>query len=466
MAIPRASLRFLGATRTVTGSRFLVESNGSRVLVDCGLFQGLKELRRRNWADFPVPPESIDAVVLSHAHIDHTGYLPALVRQGFHGPVYCSPDTADLSKILLTDSAHLQEEEARYANKKGYSKHSPALPLYTDEDAQEAIKRLDPMPFDKTFAMAPGIEGHLRWAGHILGSASVALDVESRDGTRGVFFSGDVGRPEHPILNPPAPPPSTDVMLIESTYGDRRHATDDDDLEDLAEAISATAKRGGMVLIPAFAVDRTEVVLDALHRLELAGRIPELPIYVDSPMALNVLGLYRRALRAGHPGIRPDIVERDPFDTSRVTECRSVQDSMSLSSLSYPSIIISASGMATGGRVLHHLRRLLPDPLNTVILSGFQVDGTRGRRLADGERTVKMFGSYVPVRADVHQLESFSVHADLPELCDWLDAAPDAPGVCYLIHGSENASNAMRDAVDERFGWTAVVPRPMERVLL
>jgi metallo-beta-lactamase family protein len=466
MTPSRPSLRFLGGTRTVTGSRFLVESGDARVLVDCGLFQGLKDLRKRNWDTFPVPPESIDAVVLSHAHIDHSGYLPALVRQGFKGPVFCSPDTAALTKILLTDSAHLQEEEARYANKKGYSRHSPALPLYTDEDAQNAIKLLEPQPFDEPFPMASGIEGHLRWAGHILGSASIAIDIDGPESTRRAFFSGDVGRPEHPILKPPAPPPAADVMLIESTYGDRRHATDDDDLAEFAEAISATARRGGMVLIPAFAVDRTEVVLDALHGLERDGRIPELPIYVDSPMALNVLGLYRQALRDDHPGIRPEIVAHDPFDTARVTECRTVQESMALTSLSYPSIIISASGMATGGRVLHHLRRLLPDPLNTVILSGFQVEGTRGRRLADGERTVKMFGTYVPVRADVHQLESFSVHADLPELCDWLDTAPEAPDVCYLIHGSEDASAAMRDAVDDRFGWTAVVPRPMERVII
>ncbi len=466
MTSSRPSLRFLGATRTVTGSRFLVEYGDARVLVDCGLFQGLKDLRKRNWNTFPVPPESIDAVVLSHAHIDHSGYLPALVHQGFRGPVYCSPDTAALTKILLIDSAHLQEEEARYANKKGYSKHSPALPLYTDRDAQDAIKLLAPQPFDRPFPMASGIEGHLRWAGHILGSASIAIDIDGPGGTRRAFFSGDVGRPEHPILKPPAPPPAADVMLIESTYGDHRHATDDDDLAVFAEAISTTAKRGGMVLIPAFAVDRTEVVLDALHRLEREGRIPELPIYVDSPMALNVLGLYRQALRDDHPGIRPEIVDHDPFDTARVTECRTVQESMALASLSYPSIIISASGMATGGRVLHHLRRLLPDPRNTVILSGFQVEGTRGRRLADGERTVKMFGTYVPVRADVHQLESFSVHADLPELCDWLGAAPAAPDVCYLIHGSEDASAAMRDAVDDRFGWTAVVPRPMERVII
>ncbi len=460
------SLRFLGATRTVTGSRFLIESDGHRVLVDSGLFQGLKEHRQRNWAAFPVPPSEIDAVVLTHAHIDHSGYLPALVRDGFRGPVITTPDTSDLCRILLTDSAHLQEEEARYANKVGYSKHSPALPLYTKDDAAEALTLFTPQAFDTTVEVVPGISVELRWAGHILWSASVLVTLASPSGDHRVFVSGDVGRPTHPILVPPTPPPAADTFLVESTYGDRFHPDPDADLERLAEIVSDTAERGGMVLIPAFAVDRTEVVLEALHRLEAQERIPRLPIFVDSPMALDVLGLYRRALRSEHFGIRPGVAASDVFDLSRVAECRTVEDSMKLAGLAYPSIIISASGMATGGRVLHHLKRLLPDPKNAVVLSGFQAEGTRGRRLADGEQAVKMFGRYVPVRAQVEQLESFSVHAGVDELEDWLASTPSAPDLTYVVHGSEDASAAMRDMITDRLGWPAVVPWPMERVLL
>ncbi len=460
------ALRFLGATRTVTGSRFLLEADQRRVLIDAGLFQGLKKHRLENWDPFPIPPAEIDAVVLTHAHIDHSGFLPALVRDGFQGRVVCTPDTADLCRILLTDSAHLQEEEARYANKVGYSKHSPALPLYTSADAAAALDLFDPQPLDEPIEVAPGMTVELRWAGHILGSASVLATLQTPRGECRVFFSGDIGRPTHPILSPPRPPPAADVFVIESTYGNRIHPDPAEDLERLAKCVSSTAERGGMTLIPAFAVDRTEVVLEAIHRLEAADRVPRLPIFVDSPMALAVLGLYRRALRSGHPGIRPHVTESEVFDTSRVTECRTVEESKDLAGLSYPSIIISASGMATGGRVLHHLERLLPDSRNSVVLSGFQAAGTRGRRLADGERTVKMFGRYVPVRADIEQMESFSVHADADELEQWLSSAETPPDTCYLVHGSEIASLAMRDIVDGHLGWPAVVPWPKERVLL
>lgn len=462
----RPTLHFLGATGTVTGSRFLLQTADARVLIDCGLFQGMKADRERNWRPFPVPPESIDAVILTHAHIDHSGYLPGLVRHGFTGPIHASTDTAELCEILLTDAAHLQEEEARYANRKGYSRHSPALPLYTSEDAEAAISQFERHAFGARFAVATGIEAELRWAGHILGSASVLAHVDDGERTRRLFVSGDLGRPDHPLLVAPEPPPAADVILVESTYGDRNHAPTEHDIEQLAAVVSDTASRGGMVLIPAFAVDRTEVVLDALHQLEADGRIPRLPIFVDSPMALDVLGVYRAALDDGHRGLRDGLEDRSPFDTERVTECRSVEASKGLAALTYPSIIISASGMATGGRVLHHLRRLLPDPANSVVFSGFQVDGTRGSRLVDGERTIKMFGGYVPVRAGVHQLESFSVHADRDELLSWLRAAPEPPETCFVVHGSPHAARALRDRIDDELGWTAAVPNPLERVVL
>lgn len=461
------SLQFLGATQTVTGSRFLVDTPHRRILVDCGLFQGRKEHRELNWAPFPIPPESIDTVVLTHAHIDHSGYLPALVRDGFAGPIVTSTDTAGLCEILLRDAAYLQEEEARYANSAGYSRHEPALPLYTRADAEAVFHLLDPRPFDVPVDVGGGVVAELQWAGHILGAASATIDLLAVDGTdRRVFFSGDVGRPSHPVLAPPAPPPDADALVIESTYGNRVHPDAESELNRLAAAINGAADRGGMVVVPAFAVDRTEVVLHALHTLEAAGRIPRLPIHVDSPMALDVLELYRRAINEDGWGIRPDMLGSSPFDTSRIAECRTTEESMRLAELTFPSIIISASGMATGGRVLHHLARLLPDPRNAVILTGFQADGTRGQRLADGERTLKIFGRYIPVRAHVEVIESFSVHADADELVEWLARTPREPTTCFLVHGSESSSNALGDRIATELGWCVAVPRPLERVLV
>ncbi len=461
------ALRFLGATRTVTGSRFLVETSDRRILVDCGLFQGLKEDRERNWKPFPISPSDIDAVVLTHAHIDHSGYLPALVRDGFSGPIVTSDDTAKLCEILLRDAAHLQEEEARYANEAGYSKHHPALPLYTREDAEAVLPMFTPHALEAPIDIGGGIMVELQWAGHILGAASATVDLLAADGSdRRVFFSGDIGRPTHPLLEPPADPPDADVFVVESTYGDRTHPPAEAEMQRLAAAINGAADRGGMVVIPAFAVDRTEVVLQALHELETAERIPRLPIHVDSPMALSVLGLYRAAIAGNDSGIRSDMLGSSPFDTSRIHECRTTQESMKLAELTYPSIIISASGMATGGRVLHHLARLLPDPANAVILTGFQADGTRGQRLAGGERAVKMFGHYIPVRAQVEVIQSFSVHADADEIVAWLRRAPREPQTCFLVHGNESASRALQDRVIAELGWCVAVPRRMERVLV
>ncbi len=455
-------LSFLGAAGTVTGSRFLIETARSRVLVDCGLFQGLKTHRLRNWEAFPVDASSIDAVVLTHAHVDHVGYLPRLYVDGFRGPVLCTPGTADLVRIVLPDSGHLQEEEARFANRIGYSKHDPALPLYTETDARAALRLLQPTPFDQPVAVREDITVTLRPAGHILGSATATVDLV--DAGRRVLFSGDLGRPWHPLLVPPAPPDRADVVVMESTYGGRRH-DDDRALEDLADAVRRTAARGGVVLIPAFAVDRTEVVLYHLRQLMEAGRIPRMPIHADSPMALRALGVYRSAIGEGSPDVRTELRGKaDPFDTGDLHEVRDVEGSMALAHARRPCIIISASGMATGGRVLHHLARLLPDARSTVVLVGFQAAGTRGRLLADGPSQVKMLGSYVSVRAEVLNLRSFSVHADHDELLAWVGAARPAPQTVYLAHGEKPGANALRDAIESQLGWQAVVPRHLERV--
>lgn len=463
-------LRFLGASRTVTGSKFLVETERARVLVDCGLFQGLKELRLRNWAPLPVEPQSIDAVVLSHAHLDHSGYVPALVKQGFRGRVFTTPNTRALCRILLPDSGHLLEEEAGYANKKGYSKHRPALPLYTSEDAERSLERFQIADFGQAFEPAPGVRVTFRHAGHILGAASVHVQIEQdeRDGAD-LLVSGDLGRPQHPILRGPDPPPAARTLLVESTYGNRVHA-DEEALELFAQAIVRTAERGGAVLIPAFAVDRTEVVLHHLKQLADAGRIPELPIYVDSPMALSALAVYRRAIAEGSPEIRPELAGGEaPFrslEGGKLIEARDVNASKAIHDAPLPAIVISASGMITGGRVLHHIVRRLPDARNTVMLVGYQAAGTRGQILQSGATSLKLLGRYVPVRADVVTIPAFSVHADQGELLDWLARAPAPPRQTFVVHGEPEAAEALRDAVDAKLGWGAVVPHYNEVVRL
>lgn len=457
-------LSFLGATGTVTGSRFLLDTPSARVLVDCGMFQGLKHLRDRNWAPFPVEPRSIDAVVLTHAHLDHSGYLPALVRDGFCGPILATAQTAELAAIVMVDSGHLQEEEAEYANRKGFSKHHPAQPLYTEEDALRAAERFRHVAFNALSETADGVTVMLRPAGHILGSSTATLSVTGTV-NRTLFVSGDLGRMNHPILRPPAPPPEADVMLVESTYGDRTHEPVEDAEERLAAVISRTVARGGTVVIPSFAVDRTEVILLALRRMIAKKRIPALPVYADSPMALDVLRVYRRAMASGDPEIRPEsITDGDPFDPGSLHELRTQEQSRELNDLHYPSIIISASGMATGGRVLHHLLRCLPDNRCAVVLPGFQAEGTRGRLLADGARTIKMLGRYVPVHAEVVVVDAFSVHADGNEIVDWLRRGPKAPDTAFVIHGEPQAGTVLAKRLESELGWHAVVPTPGERV--
>lgn len=458
------TLRFLGAAGTVTGSRFLIDTPRARVLVDCGLFQGLKELRLRNWEPFPVEPRSLDAVLLTHAHLDHSGYLPALVRQGFAGPIHCTANSDALCRILLPDAASLQEEDAAYANRKGFSKHEPALPLFTGEDAARALGQLRIAPFDVAQEVAPGVRATFRRAGHILGSAWLRVVFDGREDDA-VVCSGDLGRGYHPILCPPAPLEACGTLLLESTYGGRRH--DEGGAEErLAAAIVRTAARGGAVVIPAFAVDRTEVLLLTLRRLEAAGRIPHLPVYVDSPMALASLHAYERAALAGDAEIRPELRRRDPFDPRDLVEAHEVAESKAIHDAKLPCIIVSASGMATGGRVLHHLARRLPEPRNSVVLVGYQAAGTRGRRLLEGAGELKLLGRYVPVRAEVVDAGGFSVHADGAELLAWARGLATPPRVAYPVHGEPESAEALRRALATELGWSAVVPRHGERVRL
>jgi metallo-beta-lactamase family protein len=449
-------LTFLGAAGTVTGSKYLLETPGHRVLVDCGLFQGLKALRARNWGPPPVDPHALDAMVLTHAHIDHSGYLPLLCKRGFRGPVYCTHGTRDLLRILLPDSGHLQEEQARHANRWGWSKHADAVPLYTRADAERCLPQLRVVPLDTPFEVAPGVEGLMTRAGHIVGSACVRL----RHAGRSVVFTGDVGRPHDPIMKPPAPLPAADTLVVESTYGDRRHPPTDA-LDELTAVLRRTFDRGGTVLVPAFAVGRTQHLLHLLTVLFEQGRVERVPVYLDSPMAIAATQIFfengadQRLTRAQCQAM-DDIA----------TFAHSPEQSKAIDGRSGPMVVISASGMATGGRVLHHLRRFLPLSCNTVLLVGFQAAGTRGRTLADGGDELKVFGSYVPVKAEVCGIESLSAHADWPELVQWLEQSKAAPRRVFVTHGEPAASDAFRRRLEEHFGWVVRVPADGETVEL
>lgn len=461
MSVQTPALRFLGGTRTVTGSKFLVETAAGDVLVDCGLFQGLKSLRARNWQAPPLDLDRLRAVVLTHAHLDHCGYLPVLARAGWRGPVYASAGTAALAGIVLADSAHLMVEDAEHANAAGWSRHRPALPLYEPADATRAVELLRPIGFGAPQEILPDGQLTLGHAGHILGAAWVRL----RAGGRDIVVSGDLGRRDHPVLRPPDPRPNADTLLMESTYGDRGHAAERAS-QRLATVVNDTVRHGGSVVIPAFAVDRTEVILVELAKLVRAGAIPAVPILVDSPMALASLRVYRRALAERWPELRPELLDatEDPFDAGQVRQLRTVEESMLANHPRMPSIIVSASGMAAGGRVLYHLEQLLPDRRNTVLIVGFAAVGTRARQLVDGATEVKIHGRYVPVRAGVTVLDAFSAHADADELADWATAAPP-PDTVYLVHGEQRASAALAERLSGMPGWCAVVPHEDERVL-
>lgn len=450
-------LTFLGATGTVTGSKYRVEHAGGSILVDCGLFQGFKQLRLRNWSALPTAASSFDAVVLTHAHLDHSGYLPLLVKQGFRGPVYCSEATLELCKILLPDSGHLQEEEAEYANRRGYSKHRLALPLYTEEDARRTLDFFRPMPFERALSVLPGLEAHLAPSGHILGAASVALT----DGKRTLVFSGDVGRPHDAIMPPPAAIERADYLVVESTYGDRRHDPADPRVK-LGEVVRRTAARGGVVIIPAFAVGRAQALLYYLMLLKREGAIPSaLPMFLNSPMAADVTALYHRFL---------DWHRLDPEECAAmhkaVTIVNSADESRRLNTLKWPMVIIAASGMATGGRVLHHLKAFAPDARNTILFSGYQSGGTRGAKLLQGADAIKIHGELVPVRAEVLALDSLSAHADYAEIIEWLAQTKIAPTRTFVTHGEPAAADALRGHLEERLGWPCSVPDYLESVEL
>lgn len=459
-----SQIQFLGATETVTGSRHLIEVDGYRVLVDCGLFQGLKELRKRNWDPFPVNPASINAVILTHAHIDHTGYLPRLVRDGFNGPVYATPASVELSRILLPDSARLQEEEAAYANRKGYTKHATALPLYTEANANAALRFLEPVNYDKRISLTRNISFEFIGAGHILGSGFVKMDVTNQAGEpRRLLLTGDIGRYSEPILNDPEPVEEADYLVLESTYGDRAHP-DIDVKERLAEIIKATVERGGQLLVPAFAVGRTQQLVYLIRELEDENRIPILPVYVDSPMAVEATRLYLRHTEDHDVDMKRLMKDRrDPLATHRFQLARTRDESKRISSEDEPSIVISASGMATGGRILHHLRQRLPDERNTVMFVGFQAYGTRGRRLVDGEKELKMFGEFIPVKAKIESLENLSAHGDWREILRWLGGFKSAPRRVFLVHGEPNAAASLKQKIEERFGWQVEIPTYLEK---
>jgi len=451
-------LTFLGAAGTVTGSRFLLERGDRRLLVDCGLYQGERQWRRKNWDPFPIAPETIDGVVLTHCHLDHCGYLPVLVRDGYRGSIWMTEGTAALTAIVLRDSGNLQERDAALARASGWSRHDPPLPLYTVADAERAIGRFEAVPFDVDVDLGEEFGTRLVRAGHVLGSASVLAHVgESR-----VLFSGDLGRTTHPILRPRAEPPSARTVVIESTYGDREHVDPVRPHAAFADAVRRTIRRGGVVLVPAFAVDRTELVLHALSTMVREGQIPPVPVYVDSPMALAALDVYGRAGVAGE--LRPG--SSSLVDLPSLHAARTPEESKALNSPAQPCVIVSASGMASGGRVVHHLRHLLPDRRNCVVLTGYQAVGTRGRMLHDGARELKMMGRYVPVKAEVVEDEEFSVHADAGELVGWVRQMREPPEVVYVVHGEARASAALAERIRDEVGCVAVVPRLGERVLV
>jgi metallo-beta-lactamase family protein len=449
-------LTFLGAVGTVTGSKFLVETERHRILVDCGLFQGFKQLRLRNWAPLPVDPKSIDAVVLTHAHLDHSGYLPLLARNGFRGPVFCTPATRDLCDILLPDSGHLQEKDAEFANRHGISRHHPALPLYTLRDAELVLRQFQTMKFGTQRTIAGEFTIRFLPAGHILGAAIVELTHARTT----VAFSGDIGRPDSPTMVDPTPMKHADYLLVESTYGNRKHDTRDPE-DMLAEIVARTAARGGTVLIPSFAVGRTQTLMYHLHRLKAAHRLPDIPVFLDSPMAVDASNVYCRDTSSQ---------KLSQAEWSRACSVaryvQDVEESKKLDHDQMPKIIISASGMATGGRVLHHLKRYAPEPRNTILFAGFQAGGTRGASITGGADSVKIHGAYIPIRAEVDNLHMLSAHADADEIIAWLGNFRKPPVMTFITHGEPEAADALRHRIEEELDWQCEVPEYRETVEL
>lgn len=463
-------LTCLGAARTVTGSKHLLDSNGERILVDCGLFQGLKELRERNWQPLPVEASSIRAVVLTHAHLDHCGFLPRLVNQGFRGRIFCTPATAELARIVLADAAHLQEEDAERANRKGYTKHHPALPLFTKADADRAMALLQPVGYERPMPVAPGLTAEFINAGHLLGSGYARVRAEENGKT--ILFGGDLGRYGRPVLPDPTTVEEADVLLVESTYGNRVHEQDDSGSH-LAAIITKTIERKGKVIIPAFALGRVEELLYWVSRLEQERRIPVVPVYVDSPMAAAVLKAYRSRIDELDPDIlhAPAGVEHArafqklcAFCTEKLKVVTSIPESRAIQESRTPSIIISSSGMATGGRVLHHLARALPDARNTVLFAGYQAIGTRGQKLRDGATTTVIHGATVPVAAEIDVMDAMSAHADSNEIMRWLSGFKRPPALTCLVHGEPVAMDALKARIEQELHWTVKTPAHRETI--
>jgi metallo-beta-lactamase family protein len=457
-------LTFLGAARTVTGSKYLLEVDGRKILIDCGLFQGLKQLRLRNWQPLPVEPSDISTVLLTHAHLDHTGYLPKLVAAGYRGRVLCTPGTADLCKLVLPDSARLQEEDAREANRLNYSKHDPALPLYRESDAFRALSQLQSVSFNKPLSPVEGVAVEFVNAGHLLGSSFIRVTItgSSQHSSTRILFGGDLGRYGRPVLPDPSSPLEADVLLLESTYGDRVHEADDNGAR-LAAIIKDTLAKGGKLIIPAFAIGRVEEVLYWIKRLEDTSQIPRLPVFLDSPMALDALRYYANRAAELDDDIR-STVEMQRFFTARFQPVSSAQQSSELVRSRIPSIVVSSSGMATGGRVLHHLLDSLPDKRNTVLFVGYQAEGTRGRQLVDGARDVKIHGQLVPVHARIERIDSMSAHADAEETLQWLRQAPRPPRITYLVHGEPAPMDALKAKIESVLRWKVRTPEHMETV--
>jgi metallo-beta-lactamase family protein len=471
-------IQFLGAAGTVTGSKHLINTTydssgkqGFQVLIDCGLFQGQKEWRERNWQNTPVPAREIDAVVLTHAHLDHCGWIPRLVKEGFRGPIYATQPTIDLCSVVLPDSGHLQEEDAAFHNKRKTSKHDPALPLYTLEEAQDCLRYFKPVAVDQTTQLSPELTFRFVRAAHILGSCMVEITLQTKGRNRRLLFTGDIGRvrdseiaPGKVVHSGPKENETADVLVMESTYGNRQHP-DTDPRPQLAKLIRETAERAGSVIVPAFAVERTQKFLFMLKELVESGQIPSLPVYCDSPMAIKAVEIFMKHSEEYTPQAA-DLIRKygSPIQWPGFTFSQTAEQSKKINESHYPSIIVSSSGMVTGGRILHHLAQRLPDPRNLVIFIGFQAVGTRGAIIKNGAPEVKIFGDFVPIRAQVAALEQFSDHADPPELLEWLRTFKNKPGATYLVHGEPAASSQLRDLMKKELGWNVQVAEYMERV--
>jgi metallo-beta-lactamase family protein len=460
-------IKFLGAAGTVSGSKYLVDTDKTRFLVDYGMFQGPKQLRLLNWQPAPLPPSSVDHVLLTHAHIDHSGMLPVLVREGFTGKIWSTSVTAELCEISLLDAAHLQEEDARFANKMAFSKHKPALPLFTRQDAEQVIPHFRALDYDKSTELSDGTQVRFLDAGHILGSAIVEVTAANRGDPVRLVFSGDLGRYDALILRDPAPVNRADYLLVESTYGNRVHPAEDP-REELAAVINETAQRGGMLVIPAFAVGRTQTLLYLMRDMKVSGAIPDLPVFVDSPMAQHVTEVFCRHIEDFDDEAKAVFQKTGscPVLCPRLQFVHTPEESKKINSMRFPAIIVSASGMATGGRVLHHLKYRLPDPRNTILFVGYQSLGTRGQLLKDGARTIKMHGEIVPVRAQIRSIEAFSGHADSTEILRWLKTFREAPKLTFIVHGEREASEALASEIRLSLGWKTHIPEYLESFAL